>query len=111
MGWACSELADAYERYWKGIQEVALSYVQRDDPRTLVVVMGCPCCGYADEAYSKGPSLVLASPLRGIDAPPRVHRAKLSPPYRTPGRFTNQAKDGKTFLASFREAIEEALKS
>ena len=111
--WAGDEVGAAYLRVIPAVKEmVRRLYEARDDRRTLVIVLMCPCCSEADYSPLKLENTVLVSAMNGIDPHrwrDRMHCVKKSPPFRDPGQGSEAATRAE-YLQAVRDAIEEALK-
>ena len=79
----------------------------KNDNRTLVVVLLCPCC--CDNASLRVPNAVLVSPFAGIDPYGfDIHCVDKDPPFRHPGK-DREAATLKEYLDAFRSTIDRAL--
>jgi len=112
FNYACEELAHGLSAAKDTVITVARQFRDRDDPRTLFVLKGCPCCSRTDiSAFSEREDVVMVSALRGIDAPSRVHCIKVNPPFRRSDGRREGVESMEVFAAEWRKTIEEALKS
>lgn len=105
--YACRELGDALLGSLHSIRSIAQEYRNREDDRTLVIVLTCPCC--RRDGLLETENAVLVSPFKGID--PRGYEIRCAdtyPPFRNPGRG-EEAASIDDFLRSFRTAIDLAL--
>ena len=92
----------------------AMEYQARKDSRTLVVVLGCPCCRsdlYSELLEWKERGAVLVSAFNGIDCKGLpIHRMSLSPPLSLRGgEREGNARNLEELADAFRSAIESAL--
>lgn len=107
VNYATPELGMGLRNALSSIKQVAREYEGRDDSRTLVVVLTCPCCRFDTLLWER--NAVLVSPFCGIDRSGyNIHRVDKYPPFRSPG-VDREARDLPDFLNSFRATIEGAL--
>jgi hypothetical protein len=107
--YAGKDLGVAFSDCLPEIKETATSFEAKEDNRTLVVVLMCPCCAKDRTNNINTPGAILVSPFRGIDPHGyKIECADRFPPYRNPGTGEEALTDDD-FLLSFLVAIERAL--
>ena len=106
--YACDELSFTFRKIVPEIiTKTMRNYSRRNDERTLVIVLMCPCCNHDDLLDIKNG--VLVSPFCGIDKSGyNISTIKKYPPFRNPGQ-DNECRDLAEFLTCFEETIKEAL--
>ena len=107
VGYASEELGHALKNALTAIRKVAREYEARNDDRTLVIVLCCPCCHF--DLLLRDREAVFVSPFSGIDRMGyNIHRMEKYPPLRSPG-VGREARDLDEYLNLFRSTIENAL--
>lgn len=102
-----TDLGMAYRSIYADIHRVAVKFEKRQDDRTLIVVMLCPCC--CDHPLLEEKNAVFVSPFAGIDSS-RITTVDLYPPWVTAEfKRSGYAKNEEEFLDHFRETIQRAL--
>ena len=100
-GYACSDLAKAHVNAIPSIIQTAYEEcAHKEDGRTLVIVLLCPCCS----RFSYPEKSVLISPFKGIDPNGHnVHIVDTYPPY------SRSTSDMDEFCNHFRALLRKAL--
>ena len=79
--YACKELSEALSNAFDSIYAVAREYRNRDDDRTLVIVLKCPCCHPDPLFENETDEIVLVTPFWGIStSDDNIHSVKKYPP-------------------------------
>lgn len=109
VSYACDELGRALRGAIPKIKELARQYEKRDDERTLILVLLCPCC--RGDIKLDTENAILVSPFYDIE--PRdykIYQVNLWPPYCNPGEG-NEAKSVEEYLEQVKTTIDKALLS
>lgn len=113
--YACRELSLSLRDLVPSIRKMVLhTYEQRDDKRTLVIVLTCPCC--AGDRRLDIKNAVLVTPFKGIDPKKyKIHQiSKYPPPWLSiPTTETHDlsviSNSRDEFMNLFRATIDHAL--
>jgi hypothetical protein len=108
--WAGSNLTlrQAYVRIMDRIRSVAEEFKNREDDRTLVIVLSCPCCYWNPPRLEDPNKAVFVSPLHDIDCEKRPIRQMEKTPPRGAG-MDSEAATVEEYLDLFRATIDAAL--